>query len=779
MMTGVSQAFSVVNVATGQTLANVSTGSTTSYVTCSGVREGWLETAGGGCPANISGWTWLSSDPTGSVLVDILNADNGSVLATTTANVYRPDVGNYTGQSYHGYSIATPPGAETGGIVHVSVRVTGTSTILPSVYGGNSIAVNCPVPPAQPPPCMTFPSAWNGIEYFPAAFPRWQMFHNWNSISSTVDSDLAQLASRGFNVIHVYAWDNDTIANASSQLTPDPSGFSFNRYSSTTLPTDAPNAFDYTGLDRLLSLAQNHNLFVAITFVDVFVLTQLGNSNYTASQFNNWTAAFVQGLMSKHYNIASWGTLWQHSVIPDATNVLQDHGSMLWGQYYYNLDSTVRQAATNQGCPGSVPLISVELDLGQSTLNGGLVARGAGYDWGRLQAQQKAAAMATVLQYYYGYAKAPDLYRVQLYNANSFDLYWALLWLPMPPIGGTTPPATGIPAGKLFVSEFATSSSINSDSQSPNLLTSGDKQVPTGDAALQAQWLQNTLCTLQQAGVTKFSYWSSVDEAPMWSSPSWSLSGQDLAWSGYWGLKDRFGNDKAAAPILQAYNRGTLSCSLQDRQPASYLLPEASYFTAHQPISVVWTAADFTNNGITFVPAPISDTLDCRHYNIPGSSRVNFGADRNVSCGETTLAPFGYTGAANVTMTVRSQGLVGPGSLSSINNPSVTLLAAPRLDGVQAMPGGFFTPITSAGSIQIIGQGFSKTGGNILTFTRSGYATVTMSAGNNASMVESVLTLITVNLQGLLAPGGTWSLTVTSPYEPNSASGPISFYVNQ
>ena len=145
LRTGSAQSISIVNAATGQTLPNANTGNLTSTVTCAPTTEGWLDTSGGGgCPALITGWAWNSGTPSTPLQVDILNADTMQVIAASvTANVNRPDVGQYTGQALHGYSVVTPAVVQTGAISHLSIRLTQTGGTLPASTGGYSIAVKC------------------------------------------------------------------------------------------------------------------------------------------------------------------------------------------------------------------------------------------------------------------------------------------------------------------------------------------------------------------------------------------------------------------------------------------------------------------------------------------------------------------------------------------------------------------------------------------------------------------------------------------------------------
>lgn len=76
----------------------------------------------------------------------------------------------------------------------------------------------------------------------------------------------------------------------------------------------------------------------------------------------------------------------------------------------------------------------------------------------------------------------PDLWIIGAYNPNAVDFSNALAQLE----------GSGVPASKIMVSEFATSSSIASNWDSTYLsylfMTYGDDTTPTGDQSFQAAW---------------------------------------------------------------------------------------------------------------------------------------------------------------------------------------------------------------------------------------------------------------------------------------------------
>src|SRR5205085_8058648 len=88
--------------------------------------------------------------------------------------------------------------------------------------------------------------------------------------------------------------------------------------------------------------------------------------------------------------------------------------------------------------------------------------------------------------------REPDLYMLQLYNANSLDLERDLKSLS----GPASSRGISIAAEKLVAVEFATSSSLAPPPYGNEIASSGDANTPTMDLAGHAQWLTNTLCAL-------------------------------------------------------------------------------------------------------------------------------------------------------------------------------------------------------------------------------------------------------------------------------------------
>ena len=82
---------------------------------------------GAGCNT-ISGWAWDVNSPNSPVNVDIY--DGNTFIATAPANMYREDLLNALGSPNHGFSFLTPAGLKNGAVHSISVKFSGTNTLL-------------------------------------------------------------------------------------------------------------------------------------------------------------------------------------------------------------------------------------------------------------------------------------------------------------------------------------------------------------------------------------------------------------------------------------------------------------------------------------------------------------------------------------------------------------------------------------------------------------------------------------------------------------------------
>ena len=154
---------------------------------------------------------------------------------------------------------------------------------------------------------------------------------------------------------------------------------------------------------------------------------------------------------------------------------------------------------------------------------------------------------------------------------------------------------------------------------------------------------------------------------------------------------------------------------------------------------------------------------------MPPDVRRAFGSGLDVSCGVTTLPPFGTNGGQVISLTAAN------GPLSATKQVSLTIGPSPVVQSV-ADSQGSANPITTTSTVTIRGKGFSRDGGNTLAFSRSGFQPLVVTAGTDASFKEGSVTTIQVSIQGRLATG-VWQVTVTSPNEPGQPSAPFSVTV--
>jgi len=112
-------------------------------ITCSAASyQGNLEVAS--C-SSIDGWAWDSTQPNGTVNVDVL--DGATVIGTVPANIFRQDLLNAgKGNGYHGFHL-NPPSAVIDGKAHsISARVTGSTYTLV----GTPKSITCTPPSTTP-----------------------------------------------------------------------------------------------------------------------------------------------------------------------------------------------------------------------------------------------------------------------------------------------------------------------------------------------------------------------------------------------------------------------------------------------------------------------------------------------------------------------------------------------------------------------------------------------------------------------------------------------------
>ena len=161
------------------------------------------------------------------------------------------------------------------------------------------------------------PGAWKAINYYPRYHSFNAMLWDWNStdshtsqtVSTMVSNDLSTFKNNGFSVLHLYIWDRQIMMDFSSGdvrgfcsavSDPGPCANSGDQH-----PEYSPDATGVTGklwenLNAFLTVADNHDLYVIITFVNGTVrnmLAKSSNCSAIASYYKTWTQRFVDDLL--------------------------------------------------------------------------------------------------------------------------------------------------------------------------------------------------------------------------------------------------------------------------------------------------------------------------------------------------------------------------------------------------------------------------------------------------------------------------------------------------
>lgn len=616
------------------------------------------------------------------------------------------------------------------------------------------------------------PTTWKGINYSPRRHTFFRMLFDWDSWDSAAgkyvyqmaDEDLTRLSQNGFNLLHLYLWDQQILREVSNS-----NNYNVGFVTAPGNPANSPND-QWENLNDFVTMAEDKGLFVALHFVSGRLLQRVRNdddSATVASEYAAWTGAFIQHLNSTHphWNVLVWGLAYAFGPYPTDPNGVH---STTWKLVYKAVDDIARQYSP---APGVLGLVGANLAFnelnpsGQNNSDGFVYPRGSGYQWDWENSQETAAVMRTLLTAAYGYQKDPDVYMLQIYHPNSYDLALSLNSLET----GYHQGGLQVPANKIFVVEVATSSSLNSTPNGGNNIPYyGDSETPTTTQAGLSQWLTNTLCVLRGAGIYKTAYWSMYDPYTMWTDPPWSKTGQDLAWNGFWGLAyelEAYG-DKAAWSVLRSYYlNGALSCAYpfpSNATPLVSLTPSTSYYTVNQPVRVTWTAGEAATASLD---RSHGGSYSCN----PAQTSALSSTDIVGSCAYTDAAAFYALGTQTVTFT-------GTNLASSSQNAtaSVTIGPGPTVSAVTDQ--NLSSTINANDTIVVWGNGFSLTGGNTIQLTRSGYPDVWMYEGDGYYFWDESHTQINASLAGRAAPGQ-WSLYVRN-YWSGTPSAAYTLTVN-
>jgi hypothetical protein len=628
-------------------------------------------------------------------------------------------------------------------------------------------------------PPLVVPTVWKGINYSPRRHSYPRMLYDWYTfdaaagmlVKDMVAGDLTRLKDNGVNVLHLYLWDRTHLKKYSGGA--EPSGFYSCSSDPSTNPTQTPA--QWAALHEFLSLAEARNLFVALHFANQCVKDRIKSPGVStdetiANEYVTWMNYFVSGLSPTHRNILFWGLNWSWDPVPypEARN---DDGNSpeVWGRSYKGLDDAVKNANQTYAMQATVGvgLKMWFMDPAPSCVNpcppypqsrsvSTILPRPAGgYAWNYAESQIIAKRMRDELTLRYGFQKDPDYYMPQGYAPNTSDLRAALFALASGPVSG----GISVPVSKMFIHEFATSSSAADAPNGTSMLTASmeDSQLPSATLDGQSQWLKNALCAYTGLGINKFAYWAMYDPYELWSQTPWNLTGHGLAWQGFWGLINRAGTDKPSwAALTNYYKSNSLSCPAAPT-PVLALKPEGDYYTIAQPLRVTWAAADVTS-------LRLNSYTDRRSFDCRSLTETLIGSHPTEllgSCAYGIAGPFydPSTPSGQIITLTGDNGLANSVSVSS----AITIGRGPVVSVVLNEVG---TPtITTTSTITVHGKGFSKEGGNTFQFVRPGYPDVWMWKLNPGGFdfTETELTQITAPLGNRLAPGS-WSLRVRNNY---------------
>ncbi len=627
----------------------------------------------------------------------------------------------------------------------------------------------------SPPAAMSM--SWKGITYSPRrhSFPR--MLFEWNNIDGgrrvkdMVADDLTLLAANQFNLLHLYLWDKEQLGGVTGG---EPAGFA-------DPPGDPRGDPQWTALSEFINFARDRGLYVLLHFASrtltdgALAAGSAGSpeaAQAAANDFVTWAGYFIDEFRTRG-NVIGWGFNW--SFQPSWT-VPNGPYNVAWQKAYQGLETRI----ASQGLLGAD--IAWELQPLPNHPNSDphaqdVIARSGGYRWKYGDVQRTAKQMRDLL------GKDPDFYMLQIYHANASDLQDGMTKLTTGTVNydGSATNGISIPPGKIFAVEFATSSAlpVAAGGELPSFYF-GDNNTPTATADGQAEWLRGTLCALHTVGIRKFAYWTLYDPVTFWTSAPYNVSGNDLAWQGYWGLafEPEAQGNKPAWDVLRNYYTTGQPDGCSARPPVLAITSSAEYYTVGQPVRLTWSAANVTSRlvapggtalDITTVPPPMSGLPS---YSCRAGQSFNPADDRlEGSCASADLQPFAVTGNQTITVQAISNSNVASSLTRTVEIGSASVINAVQPDyGVQAT-------ITANGTLIARGKGFSLTGGNSLQFTRPGFADVWAYAGDGYYWWDQSHSEIWIGLGNRLSPGS-WNVTVRNGYNNGAPSVPFPFVVN-
>ena len=138
------------------------------------------------------------------------------------------------------------------------------------------------------------PTVWKGIDYSPRRHSYFRMLYDWNThdpttgqvVSAMADIDLATLSQNGFNLVHLYLWDQLELTKANPG---ELAGF----ITAPGDPSQSPNN-QWSNLNDFVTRAENHGLFVALHFASGYILDNV--NTVAATKYATWVGQFIQYL---------------------------------------------------------------------------------------------------------------------------------------------------------------------------------------------------------------------------------------------------------------------------------------------------------------------------------------------------------------------------------------------------------------------------------------------------------------------------------------------------
>jgi hypothetical protein len=419
---------------------------------------------------------------------------------------------------------------------------------------------------------------WKGINYFPRGHQFYNMLNDWYAIDQItgkpvkdlVAEDMAMLNSHGFNFLHLYLWDNTWFGVGFEPVGKNPCS-SANR--------------QFEALDEFLFSAEKYGFHVGLHFTakspieNLWSDPSLEEAAKEGEALYEWTRTFIINLGPRHQNISFWGLAY---ALGPVANV--EGNKNAWNLLFKSAYQKFYPLVKNSSPTGVQPKVAINLNLIFSASEDSFK-----YNWNPLNVQQQAMAMREMG------LPDPDIYMLQLYNANSLQLARDLITMTGPALAKNALP---LDPNKILAVEFGTSSSVVlNPAYGNNTSSSGDAHTPTTTLAGHSQWLNNTLCAFEKTGIKKLAYWTLYDARDFWQMPPFNLTEpEDLAWLGYWGLLslDPTAEPKPSFKTLSDYYNNNLLVCLNPPRPILSLTTNRESLIQGETATLTWAAADVT-----------------------------------------------------------------------------------------------------------------------------------------------------------------------------------------